>query len=355
MSEIYTEKIIKLVIFMDRKVARYFILVIFISISLILIFEMFAFIGIFCGIILSILYFVMKGILISKISYLFFSFSFLFFFLFLSRKKGRYLLLTMSIAFFLGGVIERISPYCSMYSSRLTNLREQKSIFEENFDIDIHKNWEVQNHSFPENGCEMYDSQIKLNNSVLTLLVDKNGQDKGKPYKGAEIGSKSSFLYGLFTVRMKNQIASGTVSSFFLMNKWKNETWEHKEIDIEFLGKNPNAVQFTVHHFTEGGSKHFYKEYTHLLGFNSADNYHDYSILWNKDSISWFVDSKWVYSEKDILIDEEMNIRLNHWAADTLRNKEIKNWLGPIDPSEFPSKVFYDIVKYSTMKSSVIK
>jgi beta-glucanase (GH16 family) len=226
----------------------------------------------------------------------------------------------------------------------------QRKEFEDHFNAALEKNWRVQRYSFPENGCEMTDSQILVKKSILTLTVELNKTNNIKPYKGGEISSVVPFLYGLFSVRMKNQIAPGTVSSFFIMNKWQPKNWEHKEIDIEFLGENTTEVQFTVHHFKEGGKKHVYYAYTYKLGFNSSDYYHDYSILWNKNSISWFVDGKQVYIEKRILFEEAMYIRLNHWAAAPFNNNLMLNWMGPIDTSKLPSRVYYDYVKYVPLK-----
>jgi beta-glucanase (GH16 family) len=78
-------------------------------------------------------------------------------------------------------------------------------------------------------------------------------------------------------------------------------------------------------------------------------DYHDYSVEWTKDSISWFVDYKWAYTEKRMLIDEPMYIRLNHWAAAIVNNNFIYNWLGPVDVKKLPSTVYYDFIKYTPM------
>src|ERR1035437_9989673 len=83
----------------------------------------------------------------------------------------------------------------------------QRKEFEDHFNAALEKNWRVQRYSFPENGCEMTDSQILVKKSILTLTVELNKTNNIKPYKGGEISSVVPFLYGLFSVRMKNQIA----------------------------------------------------------------------------------------------------------------------------------------------------
>ena len=118
----------------------------------------------------------------------------------------------------------------------------KKTKLEEHFFSKLSDTWEIHRYSFPENGCEMMDSQVSINKSKLVLSVELNRKNASKPYKGGEISSVIPFLYGQFSVRMKNKIAPGTVSSFFIMNKWQPENWEQKEIDIEFLGKNTKTV-----------------------------------------------------------------------------------------------------------------
>ncbi|MBN1181178.1 MAG: family 16 glycosylhydrolase [Bacteroidales bacterium] len=304
----------------------------------------------FAGMLFAAGYIAYKGITSYNLILVFLIFGFVIMSIAFSLKKGKTLLLTISVV-----IITSVIIYNSMSQSNKGNIIEQSNNFYsqkgmnsfiENFGNSSLNNWTIQKYSFQENGCDMSDSQIELNNSKLVITVDHNTKKKGKPFIGGEIGSRYSFLYGKFQVSMKNNIAKGTVSSFFLMNKWHPNDWEHKEIDMEFLGKDLNAVQFTVHYFEKGGRIHNYKKYTHNLEFNSAEDYHIYGILWTKDSITWLVDNKPVHTENEILINEPMNIRMNHWAALPYNNDSIINWMGKVDKSKLPSQVFYDYVEY---------
>lgn len=230
---------------------------------------------------------------------------------------------------------DKISDYSSGFENQ--NMIDKKSFA---------STWNIQNFSFNENGCEMDRSQVHFTDSCMILSVGENPDLGAKPFLGGEIGSKEYFQYGYFTVRLKNNIIPGTVSSFFLMNEWKENDWAHKEIDIEFLGQYQDKVQFTVHKFTNSGHEHLYKSYLYELGFNSNEEYHLYSILWLKDSISFYVDNAFVWSEKDLLINDSMNIRMNHWAGDTA-NKNMIDWLGQIDIEKLPSEVYYKNVFFS--------
>lgn len=308
----------------------------------------------------------LKGIVLNDISYSIFLLSFLVFFLFLMIKKNRALFLYSGIAVFIIGLFFKFKSLEKVAFSSINNTNKitqsklkdnsqqnmtfikgvkQISGFEEHFTKALSDYWDIQRFSFPENGCVMKESQISVNNSILTITVGANDKRNAKPYEGGEISSKSNFLYGKFSVKMKNQITPGTVSSFFLMNQWRSVDWEHKEIDIEFLGKDTKTVQFTVHDYKEGGKKHIYNKFTYPLGFDSSTDFHLYSIIWSKDSISWMVDGKLAHTEKEILINEPMNIRLNHWLANP-NDVDCINWLGRVDNKKLPSRVYYDYIQY---------
>lgn len=305
----------------------------------------------FAGMLFAAGFIAYKGITSYNLILVFLIFGFVIMSIAFSVKKGKTLLLTISVVIIASAILYNSLSFSNKgkiveQSNNLFTQKKEMISFKETFDNTSLNNWTIQKYSFPENGCDMSDSQIELNKSKLVITVDHNTKNKGKPFIGGEIGTKYTFLYGKFQVRMKNDIAIGTVSSFFLMNKWQPVDWEHKEIDIEFLGKDLNTAQFTVHFFEKGGKKHNYKKYTHNLEFNSSEGFHDYGILWTNDSISWLVDSKPVHTEKDILINEPMNIRMNHWAAMPYNNDSIINWMGKVDKIKLPSQVYYDYVEY---------
>ncbi len=232
--------------------------------------------------------------------------------------------------------------------SKKTRPLSRSGEFFENFDTLDTRIWEYQLFSFLGNGCRMTSSQVLCEKSAVTLTVDFNDKIEDKKYLGGEISTLQKFKYGTFSVRMKNEIAPGCVSAFFLMNKWQPKNWEHKEIDIEFLGKDLTKVQFTIHHFAEEGKKHIVYAYVHKLGFDSSKEYHNYAIVWHPDSISWFVDTKFVHVEKRLLLDEEMNIRINQYTGEADPNG-ILEWLGPLDKDKLPSHVHYDSIFYKPL------
>ena len=218
--------------------------------------------------------------------------------------------------------------------------------FSEDFDSFDEEIWTMNKFTFGESGSTMTPKAIGLENSLLTISVDKNSiPGDPRKFQGGELGSKQFFGYGKYSVRMKNAIQSGTVSSFFLMNEWKEKNWEHKEIDIEFFGKDPTQVQFTVHHYAQGGKDHILYEHLHDLGFDSSNDFNEYGIEWKKGSIKWLINGKVVHTENRIVPDTLLQIRINHWSAND-KYPWTSKWLGSMQEDLLPSRVQYDWIKF---------
>jgi endo-1,3-1,4-beta-glycanase ExoK len=218
----------------------------------------------------------------------------------------------------------------------------------ETFDL-LGAKWVPQLCSFDENGSNMVKENISINNSILELIITKNSiVTLPKPFNAGEIGDSTFHLYGYYEVRMKPMIKSGTVGSFFLMNEWVSNNWGHKEIDIEFTGNKKTSIQLTTHDYQNGGADHKFSTTIKELSYKITEEFHNYGILWTKDSVSWFVDGNLLHTEKLFVPHVPLQIRLNHWAGD-MNIAGIKVWLGEINENELPSMVQYDWIKFQSL------
>jgi beta-glucanase (GH16 family) len=222
--------------------------------------------------------------------------------------------------------------------------------FFDDFDGDVDESvWQKGIYTFDGNGSVFSPEQVVQEDGLVILRIDPlDTPDQGRNYVSGQLQSIRFFSYGTFTVRMRSSIPTGTVSSFFLMNQWQSGHWLHKEIDIEFLGKAPKAVQYNVHKFygdteSAAGDPHMQE-----LLFDIGDSFHDYGIIWGPDKIEWTVDGETVYTYDQNIPDEPMNIFINYWVADP-NDFGSTDWLGELNESDLPSMVEYEWVKYEPL------
>lgn len=180
--------------------------------------------------------------------------------------------------------------------------------------------------------CGWKPDHITFADGKMTLHLD-NTPSHDHDYSGAEYRTSKKYSYGTYTVRMKPAKQNGIVSSFFTWTESKDE------IDIEFLGKDTNKVQFN--YFVKGVGGH---EKIVNLGFDASKDFHEYSFTWTPTSIEWFVDNKSVYSVKNVeLPTDPQIIMMNLWNGIT-----VDSWLKPfVYKNEITAT--YDYIKYEPL------
>jgi endoglucanase len=220
------------------------------------------------------------------------------------------------------------------------------SILFEEFNTFREDIWGKYLYGFDGNGCFITPDAMQIDQSKLILTIDKlNPKINNKKYIGGGIETNAFFeVNHRFTARMINDITPGTVSGFFLMNQWQAQDWDHREIDIEFLGKDTTKIQLKVHHFFDNGKKHIYYSKTLDLGFDSSQDYHDYIIEWKPNIVNWYVDERLIYSETRLVPDVPLSIHMNYWLSDE-EDPSFLEWLGPIDDYKLPSQVMVDFIR----------
>jgi endo-1,3-1,4-beta-glycanase ExoK len=132
-------------------------------------------------------------------------------------------------------------------------------------------------------------SQLRTGSAGLTVTLDRNPASKGG-YSSGAIQSRRTFRYGYFEARMTAAPGSGVDTGFFTYTgPTQGQPWN--EVDVEILGKDTRAVQFTYH----TGNRQ--KATTVKLPFDSAMGSHTYAFDWEPEHITWYVDGKSVHTE----------------------------------------------------------
>jgi endo-1,3-1,4-beta-glycanase ExoK len=189
---------------------------------------------------------------------------------------------------------------------------------------------------------------MRLSTGTLlgALLLAQTRTAEAKVYKGAEVYSRQSFLYGRMEMRMRMIRGSGLLSTFFTYkngSEMAGETWE--ETDIEVLGKN-DAKTWQSNIIT--GNPRVTSEQVYSVTSALADGYHTYALEWTPDYVSWSIDGTMVRKthggQASSLIDPE-SLRFNAWASDST------GWAGALDESSLPAYQFVNWIKYYRYES----
>lgn len=165
-----------------------------------------------------------------------------------------------------------------------------------------------------------------------------------KSYKGAEIYSNQSVLYGRFEIRMQVAKGSGILSTFFTYKNGSevgNTFWE--EIDIEVFGKN-NATEWQSNIILGSSRPTLHTEQVHSAPSSLGDGYHTYVLEWTPDYVAWFVDGVEVRritgTSTVTSLTNPQSLRFNLWSS------ESAEWVGPWDPSILPVYQFVNYIDY---------
>ncbi len=167
---------------------------------------------------------------------------------------------------------------------------------------------------------------LGIKEEAKTVYLD--GKETPFRYTSGEARTTYYYGYGDYEVRMKPSATVGTASTFFVCTGPYDKTpegvenpWD--EIDIEFLGKSTNKVQFNYFANGTGGHEHMFD-----LGFDASKEFHNYGFRWAEDYITWFVDGKPVY-RVDKKTGEDFpktagRMLMNYWCG----TEDAEGWMG---------------------------
>jgi beta-glucanase (GH16 family) len=176
---------------------------------------------------------------------------------------------------------------------------------------------------------------------LAAVLLAQANTAEAKAYKGAEVYSLQSVLYGRMEMRMRMIRGSGLVSTFFTYKNGSETTgtaWE--ETDVEALGKN-DAKSWQSNLIT--GNPRMTSEQVYTATGSLADGYHTYAVEWTPDYVSWTFDGVMVRKtdggQASSLVNAE-TLRFNAWASDST------GWAGVLDEAALPAYQFVNWIKY---------
>jgi hypothetical protein len=174
--------------------------------------------------------------------------------------------------------------------------------------------------------------------AVLLLLPSLFAQ---KPYRGAEVYSKNTVLYGKFEMSMKMVKGSGMLSTFFT---FKSDATSWEEIDVEIMGKN-NATLLNSNIITGVAGSTVHHQKNVFMDYSLADTFHAYTLEWTPEYVAWYIDSVEVRRDTSDVVDDLISsttYRFNTWISCS------PGWAGTIDRSALPQYQYVDWIEYFT-------
>ena len=201
-----------------------------------------------------------------------------------------------------------------------------------------------------------------------TIHYNADGSDIVKKYDSGSIATfgKREFLYGKIEMRAKLPKGAGAFPAFWtlgndftldgLVASDQGVGWPMcGEIDImELIGENPDmpgtsdrTVHGTIHNgLTEDGDKAQTNTYTLPNDETFNNDFHTFSIVWNPDTIQWYVDDN-LYST--VYITDLDYFQKPHYLLLNLAAGGA--WPGfPNDQTQFPMDFEIDYISYSSTK-----
>lgn len=221
-------------------------------------------------------------------------------------------------------------------------------MWKDEFESSLGSRWNIANWTFGNNRCEFGRNMVSIDEGALHLGIARKVENRGKypdkPYWGAEVYTSEEYQYGKFETVMQPLTPSGVVTSFFLMNGIYDpdgNMLDWFEIDIEFPGTT-KRISYALHWFENGQLNSTAKEVE--LEFDASDAPHTYSIVWQPDSIAFFVDSTQtaLFDNPNIMkqLQHPMSIHMNYWVSNS------SAWVGPFYESVLPIQTVYESVAF---------
>jgi beta-glucanase (GH16 family) len=189
---------------------------------------------------------------------------------------------------------------------------------------------------------------LEDNNLVIQAL---EGRYMGAYYTSTKLQTLvlGEWQYGRIDIRARLPIGQGIWPAFWMLPARGNYgSWPSGgEIDImEYLGHEPQTVHGTLHYGASGDHQFSGTSYTLEEG-SFADDYHIFSIIWEAESIRWFVDgieyqeqTEWYTGIADYPapFDQKFYLIINLAVGG--------NWPGyPDETTVFPQRMMVDYVR----------
>jgi len=227
------------------------------------------------------------------------------------------------------------------FAQPISNLGEREGLYllwNDEFDgnvLDASK-WRAEDAALTKNNEMQYytPEDVWLDKGFLVLRSEKRPMGKRMYTSGlVETRNKFAFQYGRVEIRAQVPQGQGLLPAHWMLPA--SGLWP-PEIDImEVLGQQPNVVHMTVHWGIWPDRK---KKGKMFIGSDFSQDFHEYAMEWDKNSIKWFVDGQQYLEVSEFVPHEPFYIILNTAVGG--------DWPGePNSKTQFPQDHKIDYVR----------
>ncbi len=140
-------------------------------------------------------------------------------------------------------------------------------------------------------------------NGVLTIEA-KEQNINGSDYSSARMISagKQEYIFGRIDIRAKLPEGQGIWPAIWMLgsNFWTSGWPSCGEIDImELVGHQPSTVHGTAHYGQQGQPSMHHGNGYGLVDGKFSDEFHVFSLIWQNNSIKWYVDDNEFFTLND--------------------------------------------------------
>ncbi|MBP5526033.1 MAG: glycoside hydrolase family 16 protein [Paludibacteraceae bacterium] len=210
----------------------------------------------------------------------------------------------MKIKEFLLFLLFSIICFCSFSLKKHPYVERSSIDFDKKWDLvwndefrsasSIDDNWIVQNASPKHILSSRWKENIEVRNGCVVFNNRKENRG-GKEWTTGSMTCKKQFQYGFFECKMKISAAYGTNNSFWFYQWNKNDTLKSFEIDV-VEGHYPNDMNSTLHNHGIRGTKKKTTFSNHFYEKDLSKEFHIYGLLWDVDSLKFYLDGIQVWS-----------------------------------------------------------
>jgi len=219
-----------------------------------------------------------------------------------------------------------------------------------NYEIGKLRNNELQYYTYKRS------ENARIQDTVLILEARKEAY-KGADYTSASLISKykGDWTYGKFEISAKVPGGNGTWPAIWMVptddvyGGWPKSG----EIDImEYVGKEPNNLHYTVHYEGTNGSGH-QSSGSHAIMSAPFKKFVNFTLIWSPTSLEWWQDGvkKFTYSYTKPILDSRV------WPFNKMFNMILNlayggEWGGTPDDTKLPHKFLIDYVRVYQLQES---